>query len=194
MLIVIPVIMILALTGVIMTLVWNRTHLKEELHAERTENSRVRVQNTAAKDALKVAEQKCEALVTGLHMAIGTTDKAVTAARQVEIFGAEMRRFFGMVLGPELESGRHSVPVSPLIPAPMPTRVLAQMPAPQPEPSYLPDDLDSGEKDEPSVYEHPYPHPGHHHGPIPARGNQQHQRSSPLLKGAVKWTTQTSSP
>lgn len=192
MLILIPVSVILVLIGSIMTLIWNRTSLKEQLRAERTETSRVRAQHMAAKNALKAAEQKSSQFYTGLHYAIATADKAIDAAKMVEVHGAEMRRFFGMVLGPELETGRHAVPAPPLIPAPLPSPVLAQMPAqppspaPQAEPRYLPDDLDP-EQDEPPRYEHPYPadqHSGYHHA-------QQPGATGPYVPGAVSVSNAT---
>lgn len=171
MLILIPVSVILFLIGSIMALIWNRTSLKEQLRAEQSETSRVRAQHMNTRNALKAAEQKSSEFYTGLHYAIATADKAIDAARMVEVHGAEMRRFFGMVLGPELETGRHSVPAPPLIPAPVPSRVLAQMTA-QPEPSYQPDDP-GPEEDEPPRYEHPYPdnggqHSGYHHATGPS--------------------------
>ena len=155
----VPVGIILGLIGAVMALVWNRTSLKEQLHAEQAETSRVREQHINTRNALKAAEQKSAQFYTGLQYAIATADKAIDAARLVEVHGAEMRRFFGMVLGPELETGRHAVPVPPLIPPPLPSRVRAQLPVFEPG--------EDPEPDRPAtpVYEHPYPenHPGYHH-------------------------------
>ena len=179
--ILIPVGVILGLIGAVMALIWNRTSLKEQLHAEQAETSRVREQHMNTRNALKAAEQKSAQFYTGLQYAIATADKAIDAARLVEVHGAEMRRFFGMVLGPELETGRHAVPAPPLIPPPLPSRVRAQLPVFEPAPPPAPSaDFERGEDPEPDrpappVYEHPYPenHPGYHH------------RSGPYVAGAV---------